>query len=189
MPKVSIIVPVWGEYIKYLDGCLDNLNKQTYKDFEIIIVKDKTDLPSARNEGIRRSKGEYIMPMDVDDCLREDYLEKTVDKGDVVTTGHYNNSEKCNLPARNIELADLLRTNIVIACSLYKKKVWKDVGGYDEDLKSGYEDWDFWIRVMKAGYKIEVIPEPLYEYKKRAESMVNKMDRIKIEQLIKDKHK
>lgn len=187
MPKVSIIIPVWGEYRKYLNECLENIRKQTFKDYEIIVVDNKTDLPSARNEGIRRAKGEYILPMDVDDFLREDYLEKTVDKGDVVTTAHYNNSEKCVLPARNIELVDLKRTNLVIACSLFKKSVWEDIGGYDEDFKHGYEDWDFWIRVMTKGYKITVIPEPLYEYRKHKDSMVNTMDRIIIEQQIRNK--
>lgn len=172
---VSVVIPIWGEYKKYLNECLTSVNNQTFKDFEIIIIEDKTDLPSARNEGIRRSKGEYILPLDVDDMLREDYLEKTVGRGDIVTTAHYNNSEKHLLPAKEINLIDLKRTNLVIACSLFKKSVWEKVGGYDENLKDGYEDWDFWINAMTHGYKITVIDEPLYNYRKRRESMVNSM--------------
>lgn len=184
---VSIIIPVWGDYKKYLPDCIASIERQTYKDYEVIIVENKTDLPSARNEGIKRAKGEYILPLDVDDCLREDYLEKTVGKGDIITTAYYNNSEKKVLPAREINLADLKRTNLIIACSLFKKEVWEKVGGYDEEMKDGYEDWDFWIRCLTAGYKVITIDEPLYEYKKRRESMVNTMNRQKAEQYIKNK--
>lgn len=189
MPRISIVIPVWGTYKKYLPDCLASVEAQTYKDFEVIVVENKTDLPSARNEGIRMAKGEYIMPLDVDDELREDYLEKTVDKGDIVTTAHFGCGRRHEIPTSEVNIIDMKRGNVVIACSLFKKKVWEDVGGYDESLKDGYEDWDFWLSAMLKGYKIEVVNEPLYHYKKRRDSMVNTMNRKKAEEYIINKHK
>ena len=188
--SVSIIIPVWGSYEKYLNDCLASIHQQSFQDFEIIIVRDKTDLPSARNEGIKQAKGEYILPMDVDDCLLPGYLEKTVGKGDIVTTAYYSHGSKY-ITASEVHLADMKRGNVVIACSLFKRKVWEDVGGYDENLKQGYEDWDFWLSAMLKGYKITVVNEPLYEYKQRRESMVNTITRPNGEQItnyIKNKH-
>lgn len=187
MPKVSIIIPVWGTYKEYLPQCLQSVESQTYKDYEVIIVDTETDLPTARNKGIEKAKGEYILPLDVDDCLREDYLEKTVDKGDIVTTAHFNNSEKSCLPARHINKDNIKEGNLIIACSLFKKEIWEKVGGYDESLKSGYEDWDFWIRALNSGYNVTVIDEPLYQYNKRAGSMVTTMNHKEVENIIKNK--
>jgi len=173
MPRVSVVIPVWGDYEKYLPECLESVKNQTFTDYEIVVVRDCTDLPTARNKGIERSTGDYILPLDVDDMLKEDYLKKTVDKGDIVTTAHYGAGNKREIPASEIHLADMKMCNVVIACSLFKRKVWEDIGGYDETLKWGYEDWDFWLRAMLAGYKIEVVNEPLYHYRKRQDSMVN----------------
>lgn len=97
--KISIIIPVYnGE--KFLKKCLDSVLKQTYSNYEIIIVNDgSTDKTSdilkkyqkikkitvfnqenqgvsiARNNGIDRATGDYIMFVDVDDQIREDALE------------------------------------------------------------------------------------------------------------------
>lgn len=109
MVKYSFIVPVYNTE-KYLKKCLDSLVKQTYKDFEIIIVNDgSTDdsykiidnynnkynfikvitqknkgLSEARNSGVRKSAGDYLIFIDSDDYVEKDLL-KNIDKkiGDV----------------------------------------------------------------------------------------------------------
>jgi glycerol-3-phosphate cytidylyltransferase len=174
-PLVSIVIPVWGDYKKYLPECLESIKAQTYKNYEIIIVENKTDLPSARNEGIKKAKGKYILLLDVDDLLDPRYLEKTIKKGgDIITTAHLLNGEK-KILAECVTLDEIRRHNVVIACSLFKKEVWEKIKGYDETLNRGLEDWDFWIRAMEEGYKIEVIDEPLYIYRKRADGMISSM--------------
>ena len=40
---VSIIIPIWGEYKKYLNECLESIKAQTYKDYEVIVIDDETD--------------------------------------------------------------------------------------------------------------------------------------------------
>lgn len=112
MVKYSFIVPVYNTE-KYLKKCLDSLVKQTYKDFEIIIVNDgSTDdsykiidnyknkynfikvitqknkgLSEARNSGVRKSIGVYLIFIDSDDYVEKDLLEnidKNIENVDVL---------------------------------------------------------------------------------------------------------
>lgn len=103
-PEVSIIVPVYNVE-KYLGGCLDSLLKQTYSDFEIILVNDgSTDssgkiceeyadshpdrirvinrvnggLSAARNTGIDNATGAYFVFVDSDDTCDAGFLENMV---------------------------------------------------------------------------------------------------------------
>lgn len=101
--KVSIIVPVYNAE-KVLHYCVDSILKQTYKDFELILVDDgSTDksgeicdkyanenenviavhienggVSKARNTGIENAIGDYICFIDSDDYIAEDYLEELI---------------------------------------------------------------------------------------------------------------
>ncbi len=104
MPKISIIIPVYNSE-KYLNKCLDSVFRQTFKDFEIIIVNDgspdnsqaiidsykamhpevisahiqeNAGQASARNRGIDLARGEFIMFVDSDDYLHPEALEKSL---------------------------------------------------------------------------------------------------------------
>lgn len=96
---ISIVIPVYNTE-QYLTNCIESVIRQTYKDFECIIVDDgSTDnsllickdyesrdkrirvyhkenggLSSARNYGIERAKGEFLYFVDSDDELFEDAL-------------------------------------------------------------------------------------------------------------------
>ena len=188
-PLVSIVVPAWGTYKKYLPQCLESIKKQTYKNYEVIVVDNKTDLPSSRNEGIKKAKGEYILPLDVDDTLHPEYLSRTIEqKADIVTTASNQNGKKY-LPAKNVCLEDIKKTNVVIACSLFKKKIWEELKGYDETMKTGLEDWDFWLRAMMKGYQIKVLDEILYNYNKRPDGQISTMkDKPPVIEHLRSKH-
>ncbi|MBP3463610.1 MAG: glycosyltransferase [Clostridia bacterium] len=104
--KFSIIVPVYNVE-KYLSKCLDSVINQTNQDFEVIVVNDGSPdnsqkiiyeyvekypdkikgfikenggLSDARNYGIARASGEYIIFLDSDDYIDEHLLEKLDEK-------------------------------------------------------------------------------------------------------------
>ena len=103
MIKYSFVVPVYNTS-KYLKKCLDSLVKQTFKDFEVIIVNDgSTDkskdiilkyeskygsiieinhdnqgLSMARNNGVKKASGKYIIFIDSDDYVLDHFVETLV---------------------------------------------------------------------------------------------------------------
>lgn len=95
MPKFSIIVPVYNVE-KYIKRCLDSIFEQSYDDYEVIVVNDGTPdnsmdivkkynvkiinqknkgLSEARNIGVKKAKGEYIIFVDSDDYIEKDLLK------------------------------------------------------------------------------------------------------------------
>lgn len=100
IPVISVVVPLYN-YRKYIGYCIQSILKQTYKDFELIVVDDcSTDesykvakkfkedkrvkvikldknygYSKAKNEGIVISKGKYIVTLDADDMMTKDSLE------------------------------------------------------------------------------------------------------------------
>jgi len=62
----------------------------------------------------------------------------------------------------------------LIYCSaFFRKSDYDRVGGYDESLKDGLEDWDFWISLLKSGGEVKKINTVQFYYRKKEESMLN----------------
>ena len=101
MPKISVVVPVFNSE-NSLSCCINSILNQTYTDFELILVNDGSKdqsgkicdkfalrdsrvvvvhkenggVSSARNAGIQRSRGSYIVFIDSDDYVESDYLQQ-----------------------------------------------------------------------------------------------------------------
>lgn len=135
-----------------------------------LIEQKNAGLSAARNAGIKASSGGYILTLDADDKIHPDFLKKTVGVNDIVSTGLETFGRevrrwKSNLT--NPTTKDLLIGNHINCCSLFKKDVWTITGGYDEKMRDGYEDWEFWIRATKAGFNITtLLHETLFYYRK-----------------------
>lgn len=205
---VSIIVPCYNQ-AHFLNESLISVLNQTYTNWECIIVDDgspdntkevaeswlKKDnrfvyfekenggLSSARNAGIKASKGEFILPLDADDIIHKAFLEKLVPELE-------NNSELAivtcyskfflkhidniihELKPEGTTYHAILFENKIIATSLYRKACWEDVGGYDETMKKGFEDWEFWIAITKNGLEFKFVEEFLFYYRRTKNSML-----------------
>jgi glycosyltransferase involved in cell wall biosynthesis len=201
---VSVIVPCYNQ-AQYLDECLQSVLKQSYDKWECIIVNDggtddayevaskwcKLDdrfkyifkenggLSSARNAGISISKGEYILPLDADDCIASTFLIKAINlllsDNNIKAVSSYVSFfgiVSGLFKTRGGSINEFLNSNTIVASSLYYKSEFIRIGNYDENMKDGYEDWEFWIRLLANGGKIEIIKEPLFFYRKKNESML-----------------
>lgn len=147
------------------------------------LKKDNGGLSSARNAGISISKGEYILPLDADDIIHLDYLALLVpelfgNQSLAVVSCNSRFFEKSidniiyELEPQGESCRSLLYVNQLIATSLYRRVCWEQVGGYDESMKKGFEDWEFWLAITKTGWKYKIIPEFLFYYRKSKKSML-----------------
>ncbi|RYJ37836.1 Glycosyl transferase family protein [Flavobacterium anhuiense] len=156
-----------------LDDTEDFVKKWTLKDkrFKYLYQTNK-GVSSARNFGIRESKGELILPLDADDKIQEKYLEKGVEQFlensdlklvycNAIKFGDEN--EKWNLP--DFSLKNLSVNNLIFCSAIYLKADWEFVGGYDEKMNSGLEDWEFWIALLKNGGEVFRINEVGFYYR------------------------
>lgn len=205
---VSIIVPCYRQ-AHFLGESLQSVLDQTYMDWECIIVndgspdntaivaqewcakdtrfkyvyQDNAGLSSARNTGIKHSKGEFILPLDADDILHDDYLRKMVpvlsmdsELGIVSCYRYFFVNVRSNIireyKASGSNYRDLMFENMLMPSSLYRKKCWEQVGGYDESMLKGFEDWEFWLNVTKRGWKFQFVEEFLFFYRKAKNSML-----------------
>lgn len=184
-PLISIIVPCYKQ-AEFLSDALQSVMSQSYSNWECIIVNDgspdNTDeiakhwinldyrfkyikqenkgLSAARNSGIDYAVGEWILPLDSDDMIGENYLQYAVDaiSQDVNLDLIYCKARFFGLKDSNWELPtfdfkSFLLQNQIFCSAFFKKKDWLKVNGYDTNMVAGREDWEFWINLLKRSNK------------------------------------
>jgi glycosyltransferase involved in cell wall biosynthesis len=116
----------------------------------------------ARNYGIHQASGRYILPLDSDDKIHPDYIFKAVEKfeNDPEIKVVYCEAKKFGLKNEHwilkpFSLNQLALDNMIFVSALFKKEDWKKTGGFDPRFSCGWEDWEFWINMLKSGGKVE----------------------------------
>lgn len=217
MGKISIVVPIY-KVEAYLNHCVQSLVNQTYKDIEIILVddgspdscprmcdewerkddriivihKDNGGLSDARNAGIARSTGEYLMFVDSDDYIEPDsceafmrIAEKTdadIIVGNVVqeTSKGFVHMDRTNLEegrlylnTEYIKLAIRAREWYAPAWSaLYKRSVFeRNHLQYVKGLL--HEDMEMLPRVFFAAQTVSFLNKEFYHYVIRKGSIMS----------------
>lgn len=222
-PKVSIIIPCYNSQ-KWIADAIGSVKKQRYQDWECIIVNDcSTDNPlptiyaaiqgdsrfqvlslpqngglsNARNQGIKIAQGTYIMPLDADDMIGEEFLEAAVTFMD-------DNPECPCVYGRSMKFLDggnkqwpggfqrfpgflsLLYNNCHNVAAMFRKTDCDAIGGYSVNMPA-YEDWDFWIKLYDhANRPPHGIDMTSFYYRQRSGSLCRWADerrKIMIEKL------
>lgn len=166
--NIEIIVVDDGPTDPFTIELLKNLKKPKTK----VIFQKNQGLARARNNGIAQAKGEFILPLDADDKIDPTYIEKALyvlkknpklglAYGYVKIFGSEDSLWKTGI----YDVCRLTRENIIPSCSLFRKKAWKDVGGYEND-RYQYDDWTFWLKLASSGYYGRLIPEVLFFHQK-----------------------
>jgi glycosyltransferase involved in cell wall biosynthesis len=194
--KVSVIMPCYNDGL-YLEESVKSVLGQTHQNLELIIIDDGSDDPEtlrilnenqwerttilrtarlrpagARNYGISRAIGKYILPVDSDDMIEADYIEKAVKlmQEDLSIGAVYcyadlfgEKTGRWDLPDYSLEA--MLLDNIVFVTALFCKEDWEKVGGFNTKYTLGMEDYDFWLSILELDKKIVQIPEVLFHYR------------------------
>lgn len=144
-----------------------------------VIRQENKGLSAARNTGIRASTGRYIFPLDADDRALPDSIERAISilDGNEKTGVVYGDTQLFGAStdrwvAKPFDLRRLLQNNCIACSALFRRAVWEQTGGYDENMKQGFEDWEFWINAYEHGWEFAYIPEPLFQYRQRENSML-----------------
>lgn len=199
---VSIVIPCYNDGT-YLQEVLPFAINQTYRNKEIIIVNDgSTDLftieflktlnpaicvinqenkglGAARNIGIQRATGEFILTWDADDFYEQIFIENALQKLNhknvaAVTSGvkQFGEGFEDVFYPRPGSIKEFLFGNSWPASALFRKSVWQQVGGFDENRTiDSFADWDFWIRIAALGYEFVVLDSVLFNYRVTKKSM------------------
>jgi glycosyltransferase involved in cell wall biosynthesis len=205
---VSVVITCYN-YGRYVERALRScLNQSLDKNrFEIIVINDaSTDntraildnyreearvfhleenkgLAGARNAGVRKAKGQYVVFLDADDYIHSDMLKVQslfLDENhtlDAVAIDYYlvddkeNHTEWVNVEEKPIACGIMFRKDLLI-----------EIGLYDESFKAREEE-DLRIRFVEK-FNIHRIPLPLYRYRRHENNLTNNeqaMDSAKIQ--------
>lgn len=190
---VSIIIPCYNQ-AEFLPDAIESALAQTVAPHEVIVVDDgsarslkpivdrypgvkfirqaNAGVAAARNTGIRAATGDWICCLDSDDKLAPTFISRLIGRTDVVSCllKTFGDGKKpqtwCGVKYPTVR--ELTQANQLICGSLYRRSWWQRVGGYDEAMRDGYEDWDFWTRVAAAGAGMTNYDEVLFHYRKHA---------------------
>jgi glycosyltransferase involved in cell wall biosynthesis len=179
MHDLEIIIVDDGSTDKATCALLNNFNRPKSRLFR----QKNRGLAAARNEGIRQSMGRYICCLDADDRLRPKFLEKAFTVLDTqpdigFVTGYFQMfGERTDVfRYQTCAFPEMLVYNQAVEPSLFRREAWERAGGYCETFtSSGIEDWDLWITILELGYRAEVIPEIVWDYRMRHDQMSTKM--------------
>ena len=209
MALVSIITPVLAKTerdVEWLQESIESVLAQTHKDWELFIVNDHSKISlgplgeyfkdkrihgamskgqgvaQARNQAAELSTSGLLLPLDHDDKLAPEALEKLlagweacgngVIYGDTVLFGD-DFSRIYHSPPFNVDL--MLKQLLLPVGGLHSKQAWQESGGWKSQMSMGLEDWEYWLTLMEKGHCGHHIAEVVYYYRRHPTSRLSKM--------------
>lgn len=176
---VEIIIVNDGSTEMATLGVLQELEKES--GIQVLHTSNR-GLAAARNYGISHACGKYILPLDADDRLAPGYLQAAVRELEddpqvgIVYGGVEFFGERSGLWSQpDFSVSHLLCENMIVASAVYRRSDWELVGGYRGAMCHGWEDWDFWISLVECGCKVVRLPEVVFYYRIRKDSMTRSL--------------
>jgi glycosyltransferase involved in cell wall biosynthesis len=206
-PTVSCILTCYN-LEDYLGEAVESVRSQTVQPLETIVIHDGCDKPTmytgthtvfreenrgvaeSRDEGVRIAKGEWLLFLDADDMLAENYIQeclKHTKKADIIYPNVLlwswwgKEAPKPNqmwyASSDNITWDEMLERNGVVVSSLLRRDVYEKVGGFDPRLPV-FEDWGFWLKAKDAGYRFQKA-NTILKYRQKTNSRNRQRDEVK----------
>ena len=204
-PKISVVIPCYNQ-AAYIEEAVNSvLNQKNVDNFEVIVVNDgSTDketakvlrtlkapnltvittknrgVSAARNTGIKRARGKYILPLDGDDYIGPNYLWKAAEildqNPDIGIV--YCNAKKFGLVNGKWKLPEykeeeIIFRNCIFNAGMFRHKSWQLAGGYDETMDY-CEDWNLWLSIIEQGLKPYKLKETLFFYRRHKGNKTHK---------------
>ena len=145
------------------------------------LTQPNAGIGATRNRGLWEARGEYFLVMDADNIARPDMvarfviaMQRNADLGAMtcyflafaesehLRRGEYRYAYR---PTGGPHILASLRNVYGDANALYHTARFRAVGGYETDRATSYEDWEAFVKLVQAGYRVDVIPEHLFYYR------------------------
>jgi len=202
-PLVSILMPYY-EQADYICASVESVKKQTYENWELIVVDDcspgspasealgysssdkikvirnpeNIGLPRTRNRAAEDARGKLFLPLDGDDEIAPTYLEKTVSA--LLSQGVDAAYTDIQLFGKETGVRRPKPDLVSLLAGHYPCNTFL----YKREVfesNCGYdpdlfmaEDKDFWLSTVKKGFRFAHVPEPLYRYRRHEGSLTAK---------------
>jgi GT2 family glycosyltransferase len=147
-----------------------------------VIHSDNRGVAAAKNLGISQTSAPYLCTLDADDRLAPTWLEMAAARLDadpgLAFVSHWYRAfgdETWTLQPTACDLRALLETNTVNGAALVRRSAFEAVGGYDETFREGCEDWALWLTMVERGLRGVIVPEVMFEYRRRTGSISRMM--------------
>lgn len=146
-PDVSVVIPSIKDDVLTLESVPEDVP---------VSVEREGSLNEARNRGVRNADTDIVAILDDDIAFSEELFDALVDAVD----------EDVLLGVADWEFG-LVAGRVMI----FHKSLWRDVGGFDERLRSHNGDTDFSLRAHDAGYSIKSVPRDLFYHEDHERSI------------------
>lgn len=179
---------------------LEKISRRHYPASVFVCRQENAGVSSARNHGMKLTTAPYVLIMDGDDKLESAYAKKVSDllqeNSAMVAASSY---MQCFGAINSVvrpdggDITSFLSHNCCPATHILKRSAWEQCSGYDEKMRSGFEDWDFFLSLLETSKaaSIGIVREPLLNYRTAPmSSNVRSMDkRIELMRYLIRKHK
>lgn len=177
IPLVSVVIPTRNSEAT-IENCLKSIKNQNYPNIEVIVVDNHSndatrevakryskvfqmgpERSSQRNFGAKKACGEYLFFVDSDMELSSDVIDKCVEKAvnekaPAIIIPEISIGENFWAKYKALEKSCFFGVEELELPRFFSKNIFYEIGGYDDKLCGGGEDWDLNLRFRKARYRM-----------------------------------
>lgn len=211
-PSVSVLIAFYNG-MDFIGDTLRSIAAQTVRPDEVILVDDCSStidldfirqifaevslrifrhegnlgLAATRNSCVKYSSGELLVPLDQDDILEPQFIEKTAALlQDPTIDGAYSYvqlfGERDDLWCPEMTMLNLMTGSRCSSSILFRRELFDRAGGFNVAVKSA--DTDFWLRALACGANLRQVQEPLLRYRKHSNSLSERTKQDEISELV-----
>lgn len=179
---------------------LNEIEKDSKLEVPVSVIRQPNrGVSAARNAGIRETQASFVLVLDGDDNLDASFVEevgKTLyENPSMIAASSW--MRTFGVLASVVRptggnIAAFLSRNCCPATHIFRRSAWQQCGGYDESMRSGFEDWDFFLNMLETtpDARIGIVEQPLINYRTTpVSSNIKSMEkRLELMRYIMEKH-